>query len=121
MASVPAAGARPVTAVDAARRKALLACGTDVPNAGGAGGFVPPVTQDDVAPVLDRMLEGIEAGRDVLALLTVDGDTAGFAALGGSSSPPRPHRATLLRGGGDPPPPGGGPGRGGLAGGAPPR
>jgi GNAT superfamily N-acetyltransferase len=97
MAPVPAAEVRPVTAVDDALRKDLLACWTDVTNAGGSVGFVPPVTQDDVAPVLDRMLEGIEAGRDVLALLTVDGDTAGFAALVGSSSPLRRHWATVLR------------------------
>src|SRR4051794_41567210 len=119
MAPVPAAEVRPVTAVDDALRKDLLACWTDVTNAGGAVGFVPPVTQDDVAPVLDRMLEGIEAGRDVLALLTVDGDTAGFAALVGSSRPPRPPRAPPLRGEGHPPPPGGGPGRGGPTGGPP--
>jgi GNAT superfamily N-acetyltransferase len=97
MAPVPAAEVRPVTAVDDALRKDLLACWTDVTNAGGAVGFVPPVTEDDVAPVLDRLLEGVHSGRDVLALLTVDGETAGFAALVGSSSPLRRHWATVLR------------------------
>src|SRR4051794_41918322 len=104
MAPVPAAEVRPVTAVDDALRKDLLACWTDVTNAGGAVGFVPPVTQDDVAPVLDRMLEGIEAGRDVLALLTVDGDTAGVAGAGGPSPPPRRARGPPPPGGGAPPP-----------------
>ena len=97
MAVVSVVEVRPVSAVDDVLRKELLACWTDVTNAGGAVGFVPPVTQDDVAPVLDRMMEGIEAGRDVLALLTVDGETAGFAALVGSSSPLRRHWATVLR------------------------
>jgi len=78
-------------------RQELLSCWTDVTNAGGAVGFVPPVTQDDVAPVLDRLLDGVRSGRDVLALLMVDGVTAGFAALVGFSSPLRRHWATVLR------------------------
>lgn len=88
---------RAVNDVDDALRADLLACWTDVTNAGGAVGFVPPVTREDVAPVLDRQLEGIRSGRDVLALLTVDGATAGFAVLGGSSSPLRRHWVTVLR------------------------
>ena len=88
---------RAVSEVDDVLRRELLTCWTDVTNAGGAVGFVPPVTQDDVAPVLDRLLEGIRSGRDVLALLTVDGATAGFATLVGSSSPLRRHWATVLR------------------------
>jgi GNAT superfamily N-acetyltransferase len=86
-----------VSAVDDALRKELLRCWTDVTNAGGAVGFVPPVTEDDVAPVLDKLIEGVDSGRDVLALLTVDGETAGFATLVGSSSPLRRHWATVLR------------------------
>ena len=88
---------RAVSDVDAALRQELLRCWTDVTNAGGAVGFVPPVTEHHVAPVLDRLLEGVQSGRDVLALLTVDGTTAGFATLVGSSSPLRRHWATVLR------------------------
>lgn len=88
---------RPVSEVDDVLRQQLLTCWTDVTNAGGAVGFVPPVTEDDVAPVLDRLLEGVRSGRDVLAVLGVDGTTAGFAALVGSSSPLRRHWATVLR------------------------
>jgi GNAT superfamily N-acetyltransferase len=87
----------PVSEVDDVLRQELLSCWADVTNAGGAVGFVPPVTEDDVAPVLDRLLEGVHSGRDVLAVLTVDGATAGFAALVGSSSPLRRHWATVLR------------------------
>jgi GNAT superfamily N-acetyltransferase len=86
-----------VSAVDDELRRGLLACWTDVTNAGGAVGFVPPVTEADVAPVLDRLLEGVQSGRDVLCVLTVDGETAGFATLVGSSSPLRRHWATVLR------------------------
>jgi GNAT superfamily N-acetyltransferase len=88
---------RAVSEVDDVLRQQLLACWTDVTNAGGAVGFVPPVTEGDVAPVLDRMLDGVQSGRDVLALLTVDGAPVGFAALVGSSSPLRRHWATVLR------------------------
>ena len=94
---MPAAEVRAVTAVDDVLRRELLCCWTDVINAGGAVGFVPPVTEDDVAPVLDKLLEGVHSGRDVLALLTVDGETAGFAALVGSSSPLHRHWAMVLR------------------------
>ena len=86
-----------VSVVDDVLRRELLACWTDVSNAGGAVGFVPPVTEDDVAPVLDKLLEGVHSGRDVLALLTVAGQTAGFAALVGHSSPLRRHWAMVLR------------------------
>jgi GNAT superfamily N-acetyltransferase len=88
---------RPVSAVDEDLREDLLACWTDVSNAGGAVGFVPPVTRHDIAPVLARLLEGVASGRDVLCVLTVDGVTTGFAALVGSSSPLRAHWATVLR------------------------
>lgn len=94
---MPAVDVRAVPAVDDRLRAELLACWVDVTNAGGAVGFVPPVTADDVAPVLDRLLEGVASGRDVLCVLTVDGATAGFAALVGSTSPLRRHWATVLR------------------------
>jgi GNAT superfamily N-acetyltransferase len=88
---------RAVSKVDDVLRGELLACWTDVSNAGGAVGFVPPVTRDDVSPVLGRLLEGVDSGRDVLAVLTVDGATAGFASIVGFSSPLRRHWATVLR------------------------
>jgi len=95
--SVPAAEVRTVTTVDDALRKDLLACWVDVTNAGGAVGFVPPVTEGNVAPVLDKTLDGVAAGRDVVAVLQVDGEVAGFAVLVGSWSPLRRHWATVMR------------------------
>jgi GNAT superfamily N-acetyltransferase len=47
-------------------REQLIACWTDVSNAGGAVGFVPPVTMDDVSPVAVKALAGVAAGRDRL-------------------------------------------------------
>ena len=44
-----------------------------------------------------EVVEAQLAGRDVLAVLTVEGRTAGFAALVGSSSPLRRHWGTVLR------------------------
>ena len=55
-----------MSAVDDVLRRELLACWTDVSNAGGAVGFVPPVTEDDVVPLLRQLIEGIDSGRDVL-------------------------------------------------------
>ena len=53
---------RAVSEVDDALRKDLLRCWTDVTNAGGAVGFVPPVTEDDVVPLLDKLLDGVLSG-----------------------------------------------------------
>jgi GNAT superfamily N-acetyltransferase len=97
MEHVPVVEVRAVSTVDDVLRAALRSCWTDVSNAGGAVGFVPPVTEDDVEPVLARLLEGVASGRDVLAVLTVDGAVAGFAAVVGSTSPLRRHWATVLR------------------------
>jgi GNAT superfamily N-acetyltransferase len=88
---------RAVTAVDEGLRRDLLACWTDVTNAGGAVGFVPPVTADDIAPTLDDLVRRVREGRALLALLTVDGRTAGFAMLVRAASPLRRHWATVLR------------------------
>ena len=97
MVDVSAAEVRAVTTVDDTLRGELLTCWTDVTNAGGAVGFVPPVTPGDVVPLLDKLLDGVHSGRDVLALLTVDGATAGFASVVGSLSPLRLHWGTVLR------------------------
>ena len=94
---MPVAVVRSVSTVDDRLRTDLLACWTDVTNAGGAVGFVPPVTPDDVVPLLDKLVEGVHSGRDVLALLTLGGRTAGFAGVVGSLSPLRRHWGTVLR------------------------
>ena len=44
-------------------REGVLALWTEVSNAGGPVGFVPPVTAEDVRPDLERSLALVEAGR----------------------------------------------------------
>ncbi|MFE2364890.1 GNAT family N-acetyltransferase, partial [Streptomyces virginiae] len=43
-------------------RDGILELWTDVSNAGGAVGFVPPVTRDDVRPSLDKHLAAVADG-----------------------------------------------------------
>jgi GNAT superfamily N-acetyltransferase len=87
----------PIVAIDEDLRSQLLACWTDVSNAGGAVGFVPPVTPEVVAPVLDAVVDRVHQGREVVALLRVDGEVAGFAVLSLSLSPLRAHWASVFR------------------------
>jgi len=87
----------PVTAVDDGLRAQLLACWTDVSNAGGSVGFVPPVTEAELAPYLDAVVERVRQGRELVVVLRVDGEVAGFAVLSLSVSPLRRHWATVLR------------------------
>jgi GNAT superfamily N-acetyltransferase len=56
-----------------ALREQVVAVWADVSNAGGAVGFVPPVTRDEVRPEADRHFAGIAAGTTRL-LAAVDGD-----------------------------------------------
>lgn len=53
-------------------RAAIVALWVEVTNAGGAVGFVPPVTVEDVRPTAEAALDTVAAGRDRL-LLGVDG------------------------------------------------
>lgn len=54
-------------------RARIVALWADVTNAGGAVGFVPPVTTDDVAVLAEQAFAGVADGHDRL-LLAVDGD-----------------------------------------------
>jgi GNAT superfamily N-acetyltransferase len=54
-------------------RARVLALWVEVTNAGGAVGFVPPVTADDVRPTADVTLDAVAAGRDHL-LAGFEGD-----------------------------------------------
>ncbi|MET9963003.1 GNAT family N-acetyltransferase [Streptomyces sp. NPDC006326] len=59
--------------VDPALRDGIAQLWTDVSNAGGAVGFVPPVTVDDIRPELVRHLVAMAEGRHRL-LAGRDGD-----------------------------------------------
>jgi GNAT superfamily N-acetyltransferase len=93
----PSPQVREVSRVDAALREALLGCWVDVVNAGGAVGFVPPVTREDVGPRLDATLGPVRAGRDALCVLEEDGGLAGFAFLVANDSPLKQHWANVHR------------------------
>jgi GNAT superfamily N-acetyltransferase len=54
-------------------REQLVALWTDVVNAGGAVGFVPPVKPGDVVPEADKHLVGMAEGRTRLVAGYVDG------------------------------------------------
>lgn len=54
--------------IDDEVRDGISALWTDVSNAGGAVGFVPPVTADDIRPDLDRSLAEVASGRRRLVL-----------------------------------------------------
>jgi len=97
MEAVSTVRIRDVRDVDEGLRAALLACWTDVVNAGGAVGFVPPVTREDVAPRLDATLGPVREGRDALCLLEVDGEPAGFAFLVANDSPLKRHWCNVHR------------------------
>lgn len=47
-------------------RAQILACWIEVSNAGGAVGFVPPVTMDDVLPVAQKLFAAVAGGHDRL-------------------------------------------------------
>jgi GNAT superfamily N-acetyltransferase len=55
-----------------ALRAQIVRLWVDVTNAGGAVGFVAPVSEDDVRPVADATLTGVASGADRL-LIGVDG------------------------------------------------
>lgn len=88
---------REVSRVDDDLRAAMQACWVAATNAGGAVGFAPPVTEDDVEPALAHLVEGVHERGDVLVVLTVGGELAGFAGLATSSHVLKQHWATVLR------------------------
>ncbi|MFF2011682.1 GNAT family N-acetyltransferase [Streptomyces sp. NPDC058195] len=68
--------------VDTALREGIVALWADVSNAGGAVGFVPPVTADDIRPELARHLAAMDAGRTRLLVgRDADGAVAATAFL----------------------------------------
>lgn len=69
-------------AFDRALRDSITALWVDVTNAGGAVGFVPPVTAEEVRPELVRHLAGMAEGRTRLVVgRDADGAVAATAFL----------------------------------------
>ncbi|MBM9504892.1 GNAT family N-acetyltransferase [Actinacidiphila acididurans] len=67
-------------------RDGVLALWTDVSNAGGAVGFVPPVTADDIRPDLEYGIAEVAAGRRRLLLGRDEDDRIAATAFIGYNS-----------------------------------
>ncbi|MCT9934788.1 GNAT family N-acetyltransferase [Planotetraspora sp. A-T 1434] len=73
----------------------LLHCWTEVTNAGGAVGFVPPVTPDDIRPTAERSFSG--TANDLLVGYDDEGRVASWLILADSQSGLRAHWRWVLR------------------------
>lgn len=62
-------------------REEILRIWTDASNAGGAVGFVPPVTAEDVRPVADGQFEAVGAGTQRLLVAYEEGRAVGTVFL----------------------------------------
>lgn len=60
---------------------AVVGLWTDVTNAGGAVGFVPPVEASDVEPLARRTLRAVAEGSDHLVTARLDGELVGLGFL----------------------------------------
>ena len=67
--------------LDGALAERLLELWTDVSNAGGAVGFVPPVTPDDVRETADIAFRRVRDGEDHLIVAFRGDDVVGFLFL----------------------------------------
>jgi GNAT superfamily N-acetyltransferase len=82
-------------------RTSLTTCWRDVANAGGAVGFAEllPVTDDDVAPVVEEMVAGLTARLSRLLVAVRGNALAGWLLLTGNANPVTAHwgRVTHLQ------------------------
>jgi GNAT superfamily N-acetyltransferase len=77
--------------------ESLLELWTDVSNAGGAVGFVPPVTKDDVRKTADIAFRRIKDGEDHLIVAFQDDRAVGFLFLEQRPGALFEHWATIKR------------------------
>jgi len=79
-------------------RNELAACWREVSNAGGAVGFpFLPVSDDQVRPALEAMVESLDRKLNRLLIASIDGAVAGWLLLAGNPSPLTAHWARVLR------------------------
>jgi dUTP pyrophosphatase len=76
---------------------ALVQVWAGVSNAGGAVGFVGPVTADDVRPVAAAALERVARGSDDIAVAFMDGAVVGLGFLATNDWPPYRHWGMIRR------------------------
>ncbi len=75
----------------------LVRVWADVTNAGGAVGFVAPVTPAEVLPTARLAFERVRDGRDDLAVAVDDGEPVGLGFLRTNDWPLHAHWATVQR------------------------
>jgi len=75
----------------------LLTIWTDVSNAGGSVGFVPPVTEDDVRPMADLAFGKVRAGEHRMLVAYRGDDPVGFLFLEQRPGPLFKHFAIVKR------------------------
>lgn len=87
------------TEVDPALRAALTTCWREVANAGGAVGFAEllPVTDDDVAPVVDELVAELDPRIGRLLVATRGHQLAGWLLLTGNANPVVGHWGRVTR------------------------
>lgn len=79
-------------------RNELAACWREVSKAGGAVGFpFLPVSDDQVRPALEAMVESLDPQLNRLLLASIDGEVTGWLLLSGNPSPLTAHWARVLR------------------------
>ena len=83
--------------LDEGLRSALIDLWTDVTNAGGAVGLVPPVTANDVVEVADSSFDRVTRGEDRLIVAFEDDRPVGLAFLAHRPGPLFRHWATVKR------------------------
>ncbi|MCT9931932.1 GNAT family N-acetyltransferase [Planotetraspora sp. A-T 1434] len=77
-------------------RRELIDCWVVVSNAGGAAGFpFPPVTFDEVAPVADQLIGGLDPQRSRLLLALAGGTVAGWLNVRRDINPLIAHWGTV--------------------------
>ncbi len=75
----------------------MLRCWVDVSNAGGAVGFVPPVTADDVRPAMEAFTAAVDRGDELLVVVEIEATLAAFAAIRLAKHPLQAHYGHVVR------------------------
>jgi GNAT superfamily N-acetyltransferase len=78
-------------------RAAIVALWVDVTNAGGAVGFVPPVTAGDVLPTAEAAFRAVASGVDHLLVALDGGRLVGLLFIGDNGHYLKDHWRTLKR------------------------
>jgi dUTP pyrophosphatase len=84
-------------ALDGALVEALIGVWTDVSNAGGAVGFVAPVTPEDVRPLAESSFARVTSGVDDLVVALEDDAPVAFGFLATNDFPLHRHWGTVKR------------------------